>query len=243
MTGHLSIGDRWRVVSMRQDQGISSSHIARLINCSVQTVYNILELFYETNDVIERQGRGGGNSLIDTEIFILRQILYRYPYETSNQISNRFYQRTGTSVTSRTIRNYRTRLGFRSVHARIQPLLNQNHADNRLAFCRRYVNYDWNDVIFSDEKLFQVDTTGIVYYIPYGRRRPTTFRSQVKFKVTVFGAVWYNNKSNLVFIRGRTNTHTFVEYLDEALHSRRRWIRNYYFIHDRPTWAHTTTSH
>jgi transposase len=154
MTGHLSIGDRWRVVSMRQDQGISSSHIARLINCSVQTVYNILELFYETNDVIERQGRGGGNSLIDTEIFILRQILYRYPYETSNQISNRFYQRTGTSVTSRTIRNYRTRLGFRSVHARIQPLLNQNHADNRLAFCLRYVNYDWNDVIFSYEKLF-----------------------------------------------------------------------------------------
>lgn len=72
MTGHLSIGDRWRVVSMRQDQRISSSHIARIINCSVQTVYNILELFYETNDVVERQGCGGANSLTDGEIFILR---------------------------------------------------------------------------------------------------------------------------------------------------------------------------
>ncbi len=106
MTGHLSIGDRWRVVLMRQDQGISSCHIARVINCSVQTVYNILELFYETNDVVERQGRGGGNSLTDGEIFILRQILYRYPYETSNQINHRFYRRTGTFVTPRTIRNY-----------------------------------------------------------------------------------------------------------------------------------------
>jgi transposase len=189
MTGHLSIGDRWRVVSMRQDQGISSCHIARVINCSVQTVYNILELFYETNDVVERQGRGGGNSLTDGEIFILRQILYRYPYETSNQINHRFYRRTGTFVTPRTIRNYRTRLGFRPVHARIQPLLNQNHADNRLAFCQRHINDDWHDVIFSDEKIFEVDTSGIVCYIPYGRRRPTTFRSQVQFKVTVLDAV------------------------------------------------------
>ncbi len=100
MTGHLIIGDRWRVVSLRQDQGISCPRIARIINCSVQTVYNILELFYETNDVVERQGRGGTKTLSDIEIYTLRQILYRYPHETSTQINNRFYRRTGSFVTS-----------------------------------------------------------------------------------------------------------------------------------------------
>jgi transposase len=240
---HLSIGERWRIVSMKYDQEMSCCRIARAINCSVRTVYNILELFDETNDVVERHGRGGGNSLSDTEIFILRQLLYRYPYETSNQINNRFYQRTGTFTTPRTIRSYRTRLGFRPVHARTQPLLSQNHADNRLVFCQRHINDDWHRAIFTDEKIFVVDMSGVVCYIPYGRQRPTMFHSQVQFKATVFGAVWYKNKSNLVFIRGRTNTHTFVEYLQEAFHSCRRSIRNYSFVHDRPTWAHTTTSH
>ncbi len=63
---------------------------------------------------------------------------------------------------------------LRSVHARIQPLLNQRHADKRLAFCQRHIYDDWHRVIFTDEKIFEVDTSGIVYYIPYGRRRPTT---------------------------------------------------------------------
>jgi hypothetical protein len=59
----------------------------------------------------------------------------------------------------------------------------------------------------------------------------------------VFGAGWYNNRSNLIFIWGRTNTSTFVEYLEHGFHSRQRLIRNHYFIHDRPTWAYTDTAH
>ncbi|WP_158627721.1 helix-turn-helix domain-containing protein [Corallococcus sp. AB038B] len=38
---------------MKLDQGMSASRIANLINCSTQTVYNILDLFRETNDVME----------------------------------------------------------------------------------------------------------------------------------------------------------------------------------------------
>ncbi|CAF3588473.1 unnamed protein product, partial [Rotaria sp. Silwood2] len=243
MSNHLTIRDRWRVISLRFDQNTHPNRIAHIVHCSVRTVYNILELFRETNDVVEREGRGGVNSLTNDEIHILRQLLYRYPDETSTQLNNRFYRRTGRFVTPRTIRNHRRRLGFRAVHARIQPLLNQRHADQRLAFCQRHIYDDWSRVIFADEKIFEVDATGLVYWIPYGRPRPTVFRSQVQYKVAVFGAVWYNNRSDLIFIHGRTNTSTFVEYLQDGLHSYRRLIRNYYFIHDRPTWAHTVTAH
>ncbi len=106
-----------------------------------------------------------------------------------------------------------------------------------------YIDDNWHRVIFADQKIFEVDTSGVVYWIPYGRRRPTTFRSQVKYQIAVFGAIWYNNRSNLIFIRGRTNTLTFVEYLEHRLRSHRRLIRNYCFIHDRPRWAHIDTVH
>ena len=58
MSGNLSVGDRWRIISLRFDQGMTSSEIASIINCTTRTVRNILRLFRETNDVIEREGRG-----------------------------------------------------------------------------------------------------------------------------------------------------------------------------------------
>ena len=64
----------------------------------------------------------------------------------------------------------------------------------------------------------------------------------MQYKVAVFDAVWYNSQSNLVFIRDRTNTSTFVEYLQSAFNTHFRSIWQYHFIHDRPTWAHTTES-
>ena len=58
MVGHLCIGDRWRIVSLHFDQNILPIQIASIILCSIQTVCNILQLYQESNNVIERQGRG-----------------------------------------------------------------------------------------------------------------------------------------------------------------------------------------
>lgn len=58
MSGHLSIGDRWRIITLRFDQGMTSNQIASAINSTSQTVRNILRVFRETNNVIEREGRG-----------------------------------------------------------------------------------------------------------------------------------------------------------------------------------------
>lgn len=240
---HLSVGQRWRVISMKLDQGMSAPDIANIIDCSTQTVCNILDLFRETNDVIERRGRGGGNSLTTDERCVLRKLFYRHSNETSGQINYRFYRRTGVSISSRTIRNYRRYFGFRPVHARTQPFINQEHAQQRLLFAERHLHRDWSKVIFSDEKAFEVDVSGIVYWVPYGRPRPTSFTSQIKFRIAVFGAVWYNSKSDLVLIRDRTNTQTFVEYLRDALYSHLRSTKNYFFVHDRPKWAHTSSAH
>lgn len=227
---------------MRIDQGMTPSHIANVIRCSKQTVYNILKLFQETNDVMERRGRGRTSLTLD-ERKVLRQLFYKYSHEVSARINSRFYQRTGLCVSSRTIRNYRHLFQFHPVHARTQPLINEGHAQQRLLFSQRYIDYDWSRVIFSDEKIFEVDVSGVVYWIPYGRPRPTSFTSQIKFRVAVFGAVWYNSKSDLILIRDRTNTVTFVEYLRSGLYSHLRSIKNYSFIHDRPRWAHTSSSH
>ncbi len=89
----------------------------------------------------------------------------------------------------------------------------------------------------SDEKAFEVDVSGLVYWIPYGRPQPMHIQSQVRFRVAIFGAVWYDARSVLVVIGGWTNTTTYVEYLQAALGPHLRRLPGYYLIYDGPTWA------
>ena len=42
MTGHLSIRDRWRIISLYFDQNVLPSQIAVIIDCSIPTVLRIL---------------------------------------------------------------------------------------------------------------------------------------------------------------------------------------------------------
>jgi len=75
MSDHLSIGDRWRIVSLRLDQGVPPHRIASVIGCSRATVFNILRLFHDTNNVIEREGRG--RALLNNKNRISDEIIAR----------------------------------------------------------------------------------------------------------------------------------------------------------------------
>jgi hypothetical protein len=57
MSRHLSIGDRWRIISLRLDQAMAPDQIDSVLNCLFPSVSNILQLFCETNIVTEREGR------------------------------------------------------------------------------------------------------------------------------------------------------------------------------------------
>ena len=64
-SNHLTVGQRWQIISLRFNQVLVQNQIARMISCWVQTVFSILRLHRETNDVIERAGRGRLNALND----------------------------------------------------------------------------------------------------------------------------------------------------------------------------------
>ena len=177
------------------------------------------------------------------QVNTLRQLLYRYPTDTSSSIVDRLFRRTGLDINPRTVRNYRSSLGFRPVHVRSEPLITARHAQERLNFCLSSATNHWDNVIFSDEQAFEVDISGVVYWIPVTRSRPTHFQNQIQFRVVIFGAIWFDGRSNLVFIHGRTNTTTYVGYIQTAFRSYLRQLSGYYFVHDRPTWAHNVLAH
>ncbi|CAF4833528.1 unnamed protein product [Rotaria sp. Silwood2] len=58
MSDHISVGGRWRIISLHLDQGMTPNEIASMINGTSRIVFNILRLFHETNNVIEQEERG-----------------------------------------------------------------------------------------------------------------------------------------------------------------------------------------
>ncbi|UJR34597.1 hypothetical protein I4U23_027373 [Adineta vaga] len=98
VSSHLSLHDRWRIISLNFDQGHNLHEIARRIPCSIQTVYNILYLFQEANDVTERDRPGRLQILNNDRVNTLRQLLYRYPTDTSSSIADQSSNNSKLSV-------------------------------------------------------------------------------------------------------------------------------------------------
>lgn len=82
------------------DQGMSASDIASVNNCSTQMVQNILALFSEVNDGIERRGCGRSNSLSPDGYGVLRHLFYRHR-KTTRSISCRILSNLCTNTLNR----------------------------------------------------------------------------------------------------------------------------------------------
>lgn len=77
------------------------------------------------------------------------------------------------------------------------------------------------------KKKIEVDQRGVVYWILIVGLRSRAYVSQVKFYVTVFGAVSYNGRSDLLPIIGRMNSSTYLDYVESALSSHLRRVLNF----------------
>ena len=76
ISGHLSVVERWRIISLYYDQNISPSAIAVNTDCTVRTVHDIVRLYDETGNVTERRGRGR-SSLSKIKITKVLMTIYR----------------------------------------------------------------------------------------------------------------------------------------------------------------------
>jgi transposase len=119
MFQHLSIDERWRIVTLHQDNNYLLRRIARMVNCSFSTLRRIIQLYEETHDVLEREGRGRRRLSNGTIRRHFRQIMSRRPTDTSASISDRLEQRTGVRISARTIRETRRNENYHPVDARV----------------------------------------------------------------------------------------------------------------------------
>jgi len=108
-------------------------------------------------------------------------------------------------------------------HKRLRkPALTLHHKQERLLFARKYMSWNekWKNVIFSDEKKFNLDgPDGFQYYWHDLRKEPEKCMSR-NFgggTVMVWAGFCYNGKTSLCFVTSRMNSENYIQLLDNVL--------------------------
>jgi len=137
---------------------------------------------------------------------------------------------------------------WRSIHVtpnikfqrmKVMPALKPHHMSARLEWARDHMSWtsEWHKVIFSDEKKFNLDgPDGYKYYWHDLRREQQWVSKSVAGggSVMVWGAIGYNERSNLVIIDGNLNAKKYIDILQQNLliFATRNAVEDYIFQQD-----------
>ncbi|CAF1638889.1 unnamed protein product [Rotaria sp. Silwood1] len=80
-------------------------------------------------------------------------------------------QAEGINVNSRTIRRRLREAGFRYLKPLSKPLLSEHHQKKRLTWARSLMNYDWNQVMATDESVLRLHDIKRFYWQRPGERK------------------------------------------------------------------------
>ena len=198
-----------------KEQGLSNSEITRLIQRSRCVVDNYLKspTNYGRNYVF---GRPKSLSPQDK-----RRVLRLASNESIT--ANKIKAEVGASVCKQTILNYihiSPNLKRRRIETK-PPLTNQHKVD-RLEFAREHMTWttEWESIIFSDEKKFNLDgPDGWNYYWHDLRKEPKFYSKRVQGggSLMIWGAFSSKGKVNLSVVEGRLNSTKYQAMLDTHL--------------------------
>lgn len=211
---HLSDAEKGKILAFREC-GLSGHEIATRINRSKTVVYNYLKN-PEKYGQQKRTGRPPSLTPRQTRAVIRRACLKK---QTSNHIK-RELQLSCSSRTVRTVLNKNPNVRFSKFKS--LPPLTKQHKINRINFAKKHVVFGskWRDVVFSDEKRFNLDGPDGMRYFWYDLRHERHIFSKRQFGgggVMVWAGFSANGITPIVFWDKKVDSAAYQDMLAENL--------------------------
>lgn len=210
----LSEIERGKVLAFR-NCGMTGYEIAKRINRSKTVVYNYLK---NPGKYGQQKRTGRPSSLtVRQKRAIVRTACSKN--ETSNQI-RRELQLPCTSRTVRNVLQKNPNVRYAKVKSHL-PLTKQ-HKTDRVEFAKKHVSFgtQWEDVVFSDEKKFNLDGPDGFRYYWHDIRKDKALFTKRQFgggSAMVWGGFAAKGTTPIVFMQCKTNSQTYLDILAENL--------------------------
>ena len=212
--------ERLRAIGMIQ-AGTSESEVARIFGVHRNTISALWRRFGFTGSVRDSQRAGRPRVTSRRQDNYIRVVHLRNRFQTAALTARSI---PGLRpISGRTVRNRLLEHNIRPRRPVIRPILRPHHRNARLAWCRRHVRLtrnDWNNVMFSDESRFHLDSSdgrARVYRRPGERYSDACVVQRAAFgggSVMVWGGITGRDRTPLYVIHGNL---TAVRYRDEIL--------------------------
>jgi transposase len=181
-----------------------------------KTVYLWKQRWSEEGDITKHVSFGRPKkTTLQQDQQLIEDVRYRRFVNTSTYAAQ-------LNVSSHTIRR---RLHDAGLHHRVpakKPLLTDRHKTMRFNFAQRYLDYDFNGVLFLDEKVFTSATDGRlslwrVNHSRYSDANVLPNRRSGRISVGYWGWMGASGPGELVEISGRLNSLAYKDILEQVL--------------------------
>lgn len=212
---HISVHERHRIVSLHED-GLPVAEIMRRTGVTRNTV-RLWITRWETHgnvSVARRTGRPRCTTDLQNQ-----RIVRQFEANGFTRVRNVAIE---VNVSTSTIRRRLEDAGWHHRHPARKLKLTQRHKDERLEFARQYLDFDFQNVVFSDEKTFSSSECGrLTLYrtnnTRYEQRNVIEDRSSGRINVGFWGWMSAAGPGELVEIGGRLNSRKYVDILNDTL--------------------------
>jgi transposase len=158
----LPLAKRYEIVFLKHHPlgpKMSKKAISRHINSDPKTVRYWLDRWEENEDLSDLPITGRPRATpekIDAKIISIAQ---KERDIVSGEISKKL-KKNGVDVSSRTVRRRLRENGGSYGPPLMKPLLTEAHREKRLLWARQHKRFNWDNVVFTDEKTFELHRGG-----------------------------------------------------------------------------------
>jgi len=103
-------------------------------------------------------------------------------------------------------------MNYKSSVPRPVPQLTEAHKTKRVEWCRQHADFDWENVVFSDETYIEVNRKVTPVWHKFGAR-PTVSKPKFSAKIMCWGGVSTRFKSDLAIVEGSMDSNRYIETL------------------------------
>lgn len=187
------------------EEGYNVSTISKDLKKNRNTVANFLRRALKFNDFTPRhklKGRWpkGGSKLNERHKSCINKWLEEGKFNSSRQIWRKLNSMMNMKrISYNPINNYiKTLGGF--VRPTLKPTISEKNKEKRLSYCRKHSNFNFKNVLFTDESIFQLNANTLKVFVKKGHRYPRAKRHNPNSKIMVWGGISHYGKTALKII-------------------------------------------
>ncbi|RWS20848.1 paired box protein and transposase domain containing protein-like protein [Leptotrombidium deliense] len=219
MSSNLSMDIKKLIVKFKQ-QGLSNSETGRRLGIAHTTVAYWFDKFTEDNDNGLNSSMSGRQKTHSRKRFESNVVALtnENPFLTAPDLK----QLTLTDYSERHVRRILLEKGLGGHIAARKPILNDIQKLSRYYFAQENIDKDWSRVLFTDEKIFQVGSNGVIRV-----RRPKGTRFEPKyvaqkhtsgyFTINVWGMISSDGGVMLKWLKQRNTSQNYLKMLQNEV--------------------------